>query len=50
MNDLELKREEEHLIKNYALEWIKYILSGNEFDTSTTESFEIRYKLIDENM
>ena len=38
MNDLELKKEEEHLIKKYALEWIKYILNGNEFDTSTTEN------------
>lgn len=45
-NDLELKRKEKPLIKKYALEWIKYILTGNEFDTSTTESFEIRYKLI----
>lgn len=50
MNDLELKKKEEPLIKQYALEWIKYILDGNNFDTSTTESFEIRYKLINENM
>lgn len=49
-NDLELKNKEESLIKKYALEWIKYILDGNEFDTSTTESFEVRYKLINESM
>ena len=45
-----LKKEEEPLIKEYAKRWIKYILNGNEFDTSTTESFEIRYKLIEENL
>lgn len=50
MNDLELKKEEVPLIKKCALEWIKYILEGNEFDTSTTESFKVRYKLINENM
>jgi len=33
-------------IKKYAINWIDYILNGNEFDTSTTESFEIRRKLI----
>lgn len=35
-------------IKKYAINWIDYILNGNEFDTSTTESFEIRRKLIQE--
>lgn len=35
-------------IKKYAINWIDYILNGNEFDTSTTESFEIRKKLIQE--
>lgn len=33
-------------IKEYATSWIDYILSGNEFDTSTNESFEVRKKLI----
>lgn len=45
-----LKDEEVPLIKEYALRWINYILNGNEFDTSTTESFEIRKKLINENL
>ena len=45
-----LKEKEGNLIKEYALEWINYILSGNEFDTSTTESFEVRKKLIEENL
>ena len=38
------------LIKKYALKWIDYILDENEFDTSTTESFEVKRKLIIENM
>ena len=50
IDNIELKSKEEPLIKKYALEWIKYILDGNEFGTSTTESFEIRYKLINENL
>ena len=50
IDEIDLKNKEESLIKKYALEWIKYILDGNEFDTSTTESFEIRYKLINENL
>lgn len=33
-------------IKEYAINWIDYILNGNEFDTSTTESFEVRKELI----
>ncbi len=49
-NEIELKKQEETLIKKYALEWINYILSGNEFDTSTTESFEVRKRLISENL
>ena len=35
-------------IKEYAINWIDYILNGNEFDTSTNESFEVRKKLIQE--
>lgn len=49
-DEKELKIKEEPLIKEYALQWVNYILNGNEFDTSTTESFEIRYKLINENL
>ena len=37
-------------IKEYALAWIDYILSGNEFDTSTKESLIIRKQLIEEYM
>lgn len=33
-------------IKEYAINWINYILDGNEFDTSTNESFEVRKDLI----
>lgn len=49
-NEIALKDEEVPLIKEYALHWINYILDGNEFDTSTTESFEIRKKLISEKL
>lgn len=45
-NDNELKNDEQPLIKKYALDWINYILNGNEFDSSTEESFKIRYDLI----
>ena len=38
------------LMKKYALKWIDYILDGNDFDTSTTESFEVKRKLIIENL
>lgn len=50
IDDQDLKNKEVPLIKEYAKRWIKYILDGNEFDTSTTESFAIRYKLIEENL
>ena len=49
-NEIDLKNKEVPLIKEYALRWINYILDGNEFDSSTTESFEIRKKLINENL
>ena len=42
--------EKMKLIKQYAVRWIDYILDGNEFDTSTTESFEVKRKLIIENI
>ena len=47
-NEIELKNKEVPLIKEYTLKWIDYILSENEFDTSTTESLEIKYKIINE--
>ena len=50
IDNADLKSKEVPLIKRYALKWIKYILDGNEFDTSTTASFEIRYKLINESL
>ncbi len=49
-DEVNLKKEEIPLIKEYALCWIDYVLNGNEFDTSTTESLEIRKKLINDNM
>lgn len=49
-DELDLKEKEVPLIKEYALCWINYILNGNEFDTSTTESFEVRKKLINDNL
>ena len=49
-NEGELKEKEVLSIKDYALQWIDYILQGNKLDTSTTESFKIRKKLIVENL
>jgi len=49
-NEPALKNKEVTFIKEYAKRWIEYILDGNELDTSTTESFEIRYKWIEENL
>lgn len=43
---IELRNKEEHLIKGLALKWIDYILDNNEFDSSTTESFIVKRKLI----
>lgn len=48
--DLELKLEEIKYIKEIAINWIDYVLSGNEFDTSLKESFEIKKKLIEQYM
>ena len=45
-----LKDVEVPFIKEYSLRWINYIVDGNEFDTSTTESFKERYRLIKENL
>lgn len=48
--EVELMNREKPKIKEYALKWIEYILNGNEFDTSTTESFEIRRDLIEKSL
>ena len=48
--DTVLRNIEEKYIKEYALKWIDYILDNNQFDTSTTESFEVKKKLINENI
>ena len=45
-DDLEIKEVEVPRIKEFALMWIDYVLNGNEFDASTTESFEARKSLI----
>ena len=42
----DIKKEESPRIKELALMWIEYVLNGNEFDSSTTESFEARKVLI----
>lgn len=44
------KEKEVPLIKEYAIKWIDYILNGNEFDTSTTESFITKRELISNNL
>lgn len=44
--DFKIKEVEVLRIKEFALMWIDYILNGNEFDVSTTESFEARKSLI----
>lgn len=49
-DDLENKIIEVPLIKEIALKWINYVLSGNEFDTSTIESFSVKKALIEENL
>lgn len=46
--DLKIKEVEVPRIKEFALMWIDYVLNENEFDASTTESFEARKKLITE--
>lgn len=45
-NDEKKISKKKSKIKEYAINWIDYILNGNEFDTSTTESFEVRKELI----
>ena len=49
-DDIENKIIELPLIKSIAIKWINYVLSGHEFDASTFESFNIKKKLIEENL
>ncbi len=46
----ELRKEEVPYLKECAIKWIDYIMDNNQFDTSTTESFEIRKNLIETEM
>lgn len=46
----ELKKEEVPYLKECALKWIKYIMANNQFDTSTTESFDIKKALLETEM
>lgn len=46
-NDYNTKEIEVPLIKEVAIKWINYILDGNEFDSSTVDSLEIRKKLME---
>lgn len=48
--NIELKEKELPYIKDFAIRWIDYIMDGNEFDTSTTESFIVRKELIEKYM
>lgn len=48
--DLELKLQETKYIKELAINWVNYTLENNEFNPSTTESFEVKKKLIEKNL
>jgi len=49
-DDLDLKFKETKYIKEIAINWINHTLNNNEFNPSTTESFEVKKKLIEENL
>lgn len=44
--NLDLKEKEAKMIKDYAIKWIDFTLSHHQFKPSTTESFEVKRKLI----
>ena len=44
----DLKEKELEYIKAYAITWIDYVMAGNEFDSSTVESFDVRKNLLEE--
>ncbi|MBE6139802.1 MAG: hypothetical protein E7174_04845 [Firmicutes bacterium] len=46
--DKNLKLEEIKYIKEIAIKWVNFTLENNEFNPSTTESFEVKKKLIEE--
>lgn len=46
-DDVEVKKKEVPYLKKYAIKWIDYVMDHHEFDSSTTESFEIRKNLIE---
>ena len=46
----EIKKTEIPMIKDIAINWINYVLKNNSFNASDTESFEVRKKLIMENL
>ncbi|MBQ2946507.1 MAG: phosphotransferase [Bacilli bacterium] len=48
--DLSLKLNEIKHIREIAINWVNYTLENNEFNASTTESFEVKKKLIEENL
>ena len=48
LENKKLEEKEVPLIKEISLTWIDYILNNNTFDTSTTDSFKIKKKLIDD--
>lgn len=49
-NDLELKNFELPYIKEFAIKWIDYVMSNNEFNCSTKDSFNIKRELIEKYM
>ena len=49
-DDESIKEEEVPFLKEYAIKWITYILNNNNFNSSITNSFEIRKKLIESEM
>lgn len=48
--DLDLKLNEIKYIKDIAIKWIDHTLNCNEFNPSTKESFEIKKRLMEENL
>lgn len=46
-DNTDLKLIELPYIKEIAIKWIDYVMDGNEFDTSTTESFIVKKELIE---
>ena len=48
LKDFKLKKEETPFIKKQAIMWIDYTLKNNDFNTSITESFNTKRKLIEE--